>query len=255
MAWELGGGLGHVKRLRNLAEPIAARGHQVIFAVRNLVETAPLLDGLPYLCLQAPYFRERHRRTGAFQAASFADVLAVCGFSSVASLFPLVRAWQGLLDLARPQLIVVDHSPTLCLAAYGAQPIMNVGNGFSIPPVDGATFPPLPTDAAPVTSEDQLLDVVREVQQQRGRPLPETLPELLGATERFITTWPELDPYREIRQDTMWGPCTTFQGPQLCLRGRGSLPISPLPTRASCRFCRSWSATGLRERHSFVTLR
>ena len=57
--------------------------------------------------------------SGSFLAASFADVLAVHGFATADELHPMVQGWQGLLDLARPALVVCDHSPTLCLAALG----------------------------------------------------------------------------------------------------------------------------------------
>jgi len=166
MGWELGGGLGHVRRLLDLAQPIAARGHKIVFAVRNLRETAPLFDGLPFSCVQAPYYtgRSSTRPRAPFRAASYTDVLAVCGFADAADLLARVRAWEGLTDLARPQLIVADHSPTLCLAAYGAQPIVNVGNGFVIPPADGSEFPVLSDDTVPVASDGDLLDIVRQVQ-------------------------------------------------------------------------------------------
>ena len=43
VAWELGGGMGHVARLLPVARELAAQGHRAIFVVKNLVEPAPLL--------------------------------------------------------------------------------------------------------------------------------------------------------------------------------------------------------------------
>src|SRR5204863_336785 len=83
-----------------------------------------------------------------------------------------VQAWQGLLDLVRPALVICDHSPTLCLAAYGALPVVLVGDAFALPPADRPTFPALIPGRSPVVPEEQLLAVVREGQRRRGRPAP-----------------------------------------------------------------------------------
>jgi rhamnosyltransferase subunit B len=68
---------------------------------------------------------------GTFRACSYADILAGSGFGSVETLLPVVAAWQVLLDLLRPDLIVADYSPILCLAAYGSVPVVAIGDGLS----------------------------------------------------------------------------------------------------------------------------
>ena len=42
IAWELGGGMGHVARLMPVARELAAQRHRPILVLKNLVEPAPL---------------------------------------------------------------------------------------------------------------------------------------------------------------------------------------------------------------------
>src|SRR5262249_61701374 len=128
---------------------------------------------LPCPVLQAPYWHPRPW-TGSqpFLAASYADLLAIRGWTDTADLLPMVQGWDGLLDLVRPALVVCDHSPTLCLAAYGRVPTVLLGDGFTLPPADQPAFPALIPGRKLVASEEALLAVVQEVQRVRGRPSP-----------------------------------------------------------------------------------
>jgi hypothetical protein len=207
LGWELGDGLGHVQQLARLARALAAQGLQPALAVKNLARAGAAFRDLPYPLLQAPYWHPRPW-TGSqpFLATSYADILAIRGFADPADLLPMVQAWQGLLDLVRPALVVCDHSPTLCLAAYRTLPTVILGHAFGLPPADGPTFPSLIPERPAVVPEEQLLSAVREVQRRRGRPASETLPGLFAAAERFLTFLPELDPYRPLRHEPHLGP-------------------------------------------------
>src|SRR5262249_17702957 len=212
-AWELGDGLSHASRLRAVARELAAAGHQPVFAVQNLPDTWPVLGGEPFAVLQAPVWPARRwRGARPFVAASFADVLALRGFDHPDHLLPLVQAWQTLLDLVRPQLLVVDYSPTLCLAAQGTLPRVLIGGWFEMPPGGGVAFPELPPGPEPVLPQEQVLAVVQEVQRRRGRPVPPTLPALL-AGDRFVCVLPELDFYRAVRREPCWDPLHPLPAP------------------------------------------
>lgn len=234
MGWELGGGLGHVKTLVGVARELAAAGHQPLFAVRNLVEPASLFGEGEFPVLQAPAWRPR-RGDRPFLASSYADILAVRGFKRADDLLPMVRAWQSLIDLARPDLVVCDHSPTLCLAAFGTLPTVLLGNGFTLPPADLSEFPTLVPGATAIMPQTRMLEVIREVQRHRSRPAPETLPGLLAGTERFGCTFPELDPYQATRSESLVGPI-------------GPLPAqSPLPSQRAVFAYLTAETAGLNE--------
>jgi UDP:flavonoid glycosyltransferase YjiC (YdhE family) len=216
MGWELGAGFGHVQPLLRVAKELAQHGHRPVFAVKNLLEAAPLLNSEPFPVLQSPLWPARPARVErAFQAASYADILAIRGFGDPDELYPLVRGWQSLIDVVRPDLIVCDHSPTLCVAAYRSVPVVMIGTGFTVPPVEISEFPSLQPQVAAQMPQQRILDVVREVQRRQNRPVPETLPAIFADATRFVCTQPELDPYQAVRQEPAVG-------------GLNPLPAAPL---------------------------
>ena len=205
LAWELGEGLGHDQRLLRIGRALAAEGHRPIFVLGNVTESWRQFQQESFPVLQAPYWNWWPGRN-TFMAGSYADVLAVRGWEKVETLLPLVEAWQRLIDYIQPSLIVIDHAPTLCLAAYRTLPVVQVGGWFSLPPASAPTFPPLVPDRPPVIAQENLLAVVQEVQQVRKRPVPRTLTDIFAATNRFPISFAELDPYQPFRQEAVWHP-------------------------------------------------
>jgi rhamnosyltransferase subunit B len=214
LGWELGEGLGHVQRLLRVGRALAEKGHRPVFALCNVVEPWALLQRDPFPVVQAPYcpFQPRQRDV-PFLASGLADVLAVRGWGSVESLYPLVEAWHQLLEYVQPQLIVTDHGPTLCLAAYQSLPVVQVGNWFPLPPVDKPELPLLVPGQPPVMPQEELLAVVQEVQRRRGRAIPPTLTSILAAGDRFPAFFAELDPYRAERTEPIWDPLEPLPAP------------------------------------------
>ncbi len=207
LGWELGSGWGHVDPLIPLAHALARSNWNPVLVLRNLVDPWPLLRHIPYPILPAPFLpAPLAEEDTPFLAASYADILARSGFDDEQRLFPLVRAWDHLLTLVRPDVILADHSPALCLAALGVAPLFVIGNGFFVPPVHQPVFPPLLANQTPQVAESELLTVVQGVQQKRGRPIPTSLPEILTGTARFLTVLPQLDPYQNVRREPALGP-------------------------------------------------
>ena len=209
IGWELGAGLGHVTRLLEVARGLAEHGHHPILVIRNLVEPWSVLRAARIPVLQAPIFPPRPAPRGP-GAAAISDIFATQGFDNADELIPMVLAWQRLIDLTRPSLIIGDYSPTLCLAAYGVNPMVIVGDGFTMPPADLPSFPLLRPSAPPYLPQERMLEVIKAVQWRRKRPAPDTLPALFAAEARFVCTVPELDPYRDCRKEKVLGP---FQSP------------------------------------------
>lgn len=206
--WEMGEGLGHVQPLLAVARSLAERGHRPVFALKNLIESWPVLRDQPYAVLQAPIWHRRlWRGDKPFTASSFADVLAIAGYERADDLHPLVEGWQRLIDLIQPSLIVADYCPTLCLAAYRTLPVVQIGAWFEMPPAEGQSFALLVPGQAPFVSQEQVLAAIQEVQRRRNRPVPTTLPEFL-AGDRFVVTLRELDGYKAYRREPLWDPLT-----------------------------------------------
>src|SRR3546814_12735175 len=72
---------------------------------------------------------------------AYSDIMVYCGFGRLESLFTATLAWRTVFDQLRPDLIVCDHSPIVCFAAYGRIPVVQVGDGFTLPPAEGDSFP------------------------------------------------------------------------------------------------------------------
>lgn len=202
MAWELGGGMGHVVPLTQIAQPLLERGHEVHFVLRDLSGAAAALGRLgasPGVHLwQAPVWMPQ--LSGLPPPATYAELLFRAGYLDAQRLASLVQAWRSVLDAVAPALLVADHAPTALLAARGMDlKRATLGTGFFLPP---ATQPmPAfrewePVDAARlVQSEARALTVCNAVLAQRGLPPMGALHELVAADEQFLLTWPELDHY------------------------------------------------------------
>ena len=121
-AWELGEGLGHVGPLQSVARELSAAGHRAVFAVRDVVGSRALLKDEDCPVLQAPRWSKGPIR-GGLRPVNYADILVDRGFSNVDGLAAMVAAWQDLIDLVKPDLVVADYSPTACLTAYGTVPV------------------------------------------------------------------------------------------------------------------------------------
>ncbi|MFZ0693880.1 MAG: nucleotide disphospho-sugar-binding domain-containing protein [Alphaproteobacteria bacterium] len=225
MGWESGNGFGHVARMRPIARELTERGHQVVMSLRDVVETAPMLKDEPYPIFQGPYWSRpapNSSRGRPFSAASYSDILAVSGFANADDLAAMVRAWDGIFEIVRPDIVLSEYAPILVLAARGRFPTILFGNGFVTPPADLPVYPRLQTNVEPVMPQEQVLAVVREVQNRRGAPVPETLPSIFACERRFPCSFPELDPYRKVRREALLPPLSNR--------------LSPLPPPASPRF-------------------
>ncbi|MCU0934698.1 MAG: hypothetical protein MUF66_01200, partial [Gammaproteobacteria bacterium] len=143
LGWELGAGLGHVRRLVDVARRLRDRGWTPYLALADLhalpEDVADVAEGV----FQAPGLRIGGVGGRAIPIRSFADVLAVSGYAAELTLAAGVRAWESLLDLIRPRLVLADFSPILHLAAFGRVPVVAVGDGFCVPPALPGGFPVL----------------------------------------------------------------------------------------------------------------
>lgn len=196
-AWELGGGLGHVSKLKPIAERLRARGHQVIFAVREIA-TGTMLRRSGFATLQAPRFAGRV--VASTQPATYAEMLMMTGFASEARLAPVVGAWLDLYRIVQPDLVLANHAPAALLAAQAACiRRATVGTGFEVPPRTA----PMPVirpwqKTSPQRiqrSEAGALQVVNTVLAQLKVPPMQRLADLYATDAEFLAIFPELDAF------------------------------------------------------------
>jgi len=203
----MGAGLGHAARLLQIAKELARHGHEPIFALQNLNETAPIFRDLDYPVLQAPVWWPKHFD---YTARSYADVLTYHGYSDQELLLRIVKAWDLIIDHISPDLVITDAAPSLNIAARNRVPVVLVGSGFCVPPSGCREFPTFQSAAQPLLPHSRLLDSVNHVQRSRRCEPFATLPEIMRGNARFITTFPEIDPYEKQRPDETAGPLKAY---------------------------------------------
>lgn len=197
-AWEMGVGFGHIMPYLDLIRVLAERGHRIGFVTRDLANTEQVLGGLPVLSLQAPalYGRARNAR---LPGSSYIDVLHNTGFSDPMHLKGRMRAWIGILELFRPDLVICDGAPAASLAArrFDCGRITS-GTGFFVPP----PVSPPPSlrywDTRPLplaAQERELIEAINPALEQIGEPTIGALHELVACDDQFLTNFRELDHY------------------------------------------------------------
>ena len=80
-AWELGTGYGHLGSVLPLAVRLRARGHEVVFALRDLTHAERFLGRRGFPLLQAPVWLSERR--GLDLPVSYAEMLANFGYRVV----------------------------------------------------------------------------------------------------------------------------------------------------------------------------
>jgi hypothetical protein len=209
MAWELGGGLGHVMQLQPLAAGLAAKGHRIVAALKDLSH-AKSVFGDSVSCLQAP-LRTRKVADPFRPPMTFAHILHTAGFGDADELTALGEAWRNLYRFVRPDVIIFDHSPTALLAArgYSARRIV-LGSGFCCPP-DTYPFPNLrpwrESDPQRLRQdEDQLLANANQALKSWDQPPIQRIGQLYSEVdETLLLTFKELDHYTHRGAARYWG--------------------------------------------------
>lgn len=205
-AWELGANLGHAKPLAAIAQRLGD-DVRITIAARDLVQARTAFDGTSATLLQAPVWPD-HRHFGSQTGeTSYLDILVHIGFADPAKLASVTAAWLALLDLVKPDAIVADHSPALLFAAYIREiPVVHVGTGFTMPPVNYDRLPPLRADRAPIMPESRIVSVMAEVAAHHASRVPRALLDIFHTRGRVVFGCPELDAYAPFRNEPVCLP-------------------------------------------------
>jgi UDP:flavonoid glycosyltransferase YjiC (YdhE family) len=197
-AWELGGDLGHARRVLAVARGLRALGHETAFAFRDL--TALGASDASLEGFAAPWLAQPALPNASPLNAS--EILLNRGFGDGQGLAGALRAWRGLFDLWKPDLLVADFAPGALLAARAAGlKRIALGSGFSTPPARD----PMPAlrswtaieDGALRTLDTRLLAGVRDAfaRLEKTEAAPASAAELFRADAELLCTWPEIDPF------------------------------------------------------------
>lgn len=193
--------------LVRLARRLADTHTKCTIAVRDLTSAYIALENSDLQFLQAPVWPLHNHLGNEDGQSGYLDVLTTMGFGDPAKLTPVLKAWNTLLDLVLPDAVIADHCPALISLLNARQiPVVAIGNGFTMPPVNYPAFPPIRADRAPLLPEDRLKNSLVESLASLGFPAPANLKSALTASQRLVFSFPELDPYRGWRQETLYLP-------------------------------------------------
>lgn len=197
-AWELGANYGHLSRQLPIAEQLRQQGHTIFFVSRDTAVAAQLLTPCRFPFTQAPFDATGRRLPQP--PINYAEMLIAAGYADPAVLSGLVHSWLSLIQLFKPDVMVVDHAPTALFVAHlTGLPAIPIGTGFEIPP----NCRPLPTIRPWETIADSRLHRAEEFVLERlntlaaslgGRPL-NRIPQLFQGTGKLLATFAELDHY------------------------------------------------------------
>ena len=203
MAWELGGGMGHLDRMLNNARALRERGHVVAFALRDLSRAHGRVAVEGFDMMQAPVWLPPMLKPPAL--GNYSALLAAAGWLNAPGLAALILAWQQLFTLWKPDRVICDHGPTAALSArLSVTPHWLVGNSFEVPP-QAARFPPMsywiPEHAALCAQWDALL--LRHTNQALdllGQEPLARLTDIFSSAGRAILSIPELTHYPDAAE-------------------------------------------------------
>ena len=200
LGWELGGNRGHAVRLAGVARLLRGHGHRISYALQRIDGLGPA-DAAGDPVWQAPLtprLLAGGRPSAEGSPTSMGDILARLGMAEPGIVTAMMRAWHGLLDQLRPDVVLGDFAPFLLTAARGRVPTVALGIGFSQPPAGLARFPQL-MDLPPSSDQEATLDGVNAGLAAAGCAPLAGLPEVFAADRLALEGFAELDPYAASR--------------------------------------------------------
>ena len=110
MGWELGAGLGHVNRLKVIADRLREDGAEITVVLQDFAR-ADIFMAAGYPVLPGPHWpMPTNPEIRKIPTNNFADVLKIIGLSVETALQARVTAWQTLLTITGADLAVGDFS-------------------------------------------------------------------------------------------------------------------------------------------------
>ncbi|WLQ17056.1 glycosyltransferase [Hahella aquimaris] len=207
--WELGGELGHLATLSELAREFVSHNHQVTVILKDLSKVPFFFTDIPVTVLQAPLWPVKGK--SAKPSSCIADILLKRGYESVEGLATLVSAWQTLFRLIQADALFFDFAPTAMLASRSLSiPKFTVGAGFSelSPGQPNPNIRPETADYSQVyEAESKVVANMNPLVQAMGLSPLSFLSDLFQADGAFIASYSELDFQAAHRQHALYcGP-------------------------------------------------
>jgi rhamnosyltransferase subunit B len=206
LAWEIGGGGGHRLMLDWIASELQKNGHEVVVAAPG--GEYPAREDVRTLIAPAwPGMVDRSRAMRHSLATSHADTFAAYGLDVPDAFEGLLRSWDEIFRLTKPDVVVAESAPACLAAARGRIPTVAAGNGFTLPPFQIEHYPKLRADERdPTISEEVLLEAANRALRKTSRATLRSLPEMYRSDRACVGTFAEFDPYAAMRRQPPSAP-------------------------------------------------
>ena len=196
-AWELGGGLGHLVRYRNLIDSLLTDGHQISFYARHADRAFEVYDSARVSLAPAPLVA-RPAVAPLARPDSYPEILLACGYHAPVALTDCVARWAAILRHQAPDVVVADYAPAAVLACRAlGQRVVVSGSGFFVPP-RLSPLPPLrywlPSDRPQLARhEAQLLAAMNQALAALGAPPAPSVADAVLGDASLLLTFEEFD--------------------------------------------------------------
>lgn len=184
-----------------IGDALASRGHRVTYLagdpvalvdqagspITSELHQAPAKRAAPHLVMKRP------------SIDGLADRLAVMGFDDKQTLMTLASVWNAELASIEPDAIIGIGTPILWLVGRAHAPTFAVGNGSTLPPALGTSFPRLTANSTPAADDGTMLSNANAVLSRMGQPSLATLGELVTECRPILYGLSALDPYLQLR--------------------------------------------------------
>lgn len=202
---EFGQGFGHAKRLLAIAQHLqqAAPNLEARLVLPNRPGARlPTVHGIGMHLADVLH----HQRRLATPWSNFGAAMADCLLGEEGVLQTYASFWEVELASFKPDLVLADFAPVLCMMARGRVPVLATGSGYTLPPDHMPQFPDLRSNGVPLPmAEDDCVAEINRVLRRHDAHAISRLTELNAATARAVMTIPVFDPYWQTRADGYLG--------------------------------------------------
>lgn len=202
IAFEMGGGWGHLLPLRAIAREFVRRGCQVTVLCRAAEKARGVFSGMGIAVEQAPAWEMR--KVGF--SLNYAHCVWGNGYWDKEMFRAHFRWWTKRFRSLRPDYVLTDFAPTALLVALTMDlPRGAVGTGFTLPPL---TVPAPSLHPWLEIGENELsrYEEALAATVKGSHPSVACAADIFRGAERFLTIVPETDHYGDRLSDEYWGP-------------------------------------------------
>jgi len=183
--------------------------------MKHVIDAGKIFGSHNIKVMQAPLWQVNVKQLPT--SFSYPETLFNLGYLVPGALLSMAKTWQNMLDLLKPDLLVVDHSPTALIASHGSgcRRVL-YGTGFQSPPKKSPMPSIVPWFKAPdgliEYSEKKALKAINNVLEELGAPRLKQFYNLFEVDEDFLATFKELDHYQDREPARFWGPVINQSG-------------------------------------------